>query len=200
MEKISTLYKKDPSDLGRVINEVAPENSWVIEGEGIPTQKFDGTATAVINGKLYRHYDVKLFKRKRGKVITFTEEQIKAKIPKGAIACQDADEKSGHWPHWVECDRNNPADKLHYEAFDAEMLEDGTYELCGEKVQGNPEKVKGHKLIKHGSVVLPITDCTFEGIRDYLQTAEMEGIVYHHKTDGRMCKIRKCDFGIERGL
>ena len=78
MKKISTLYKKDPNDLGRVINEVAPENSWVIEGEGVATQKFDGTATAVIDGKLYRRYDVKLFKRKRGKVITFTEEQINA--------------------------------------------------------------------------------------------------------------------------
>ena len=200
MEKISTLYKKDPNDLGRVINEVAPENSWVIEGDGVATQKFDGTATAIIDGKLYKRYDVKLFKRKRGKVITFTDEQIKAKIPKGAIACQDADEKSGHWPHWVECDRNNPADKLHYEAFDADKFEDGTYELCGEKVQGNPEKVTGHKLIKHGSVVLPITDFTFEGLRKYLETAEMEGIVFHHKKDGRMCKIRKSDFGIERGL
>ena len=200
MEKISTLYKKDPSDLGRVINEVAPENSWVIEGDGVATQKFDGTATAVINGKIYKRYDVKLFKRKRGKVITFTEKQIKAKIPEGAIACQTADEKSGHWPHWVECDRDNPADKWYYEAFDAGTFEDGTYELCGEKVQGNPEKVTGHKLIKHGSVVLLITDCTFEGLKTYLQTAEMEGIVFHNKKDGRMCKIRKSDFGIVRGL
>jgi hypothetical protein len=200
MEKISTLYRKDPTDLGRVINEVAPENNWVIEGDGVATQKFDGTATAVINGKLYKRYDVKLFKRKRGKIITFTEEQIKAKIPNAAIACQDADEKSGHWPHWVECDRDNPADKLHFEAFDAEKFEDGTYEFCGEKVQDNPEKITGHKLIKHGSVVLPITDYTYDGLRKYLETAEMEGIVFYHKTDGRMCKIRKCDFGIVRGL
>lgn len=29
MRKISTLYKKDPNDLGRVINEINPENEWV---------------------------------------------------------------------------------------------------------------------------------------------------------------------------
>lgn len=32
MKKISTLYKKDPNDLSRVINEIAPENQWVIDG------------------------------------------------------------------------------------------------------------------------------------------------------------------------
>lgn len=189
MEKISTLYKKDPSDLGRVINEVAPENRWVIEGMGIPTQKFDGTATAIIGGELYKRYDCKIDK-KTGK--------YKRPIPIGAIPCQDADPKSGHHPHWIKCVRGNPDDKWHFAAFDAGTFEDGTYELCGEKIQGNPEKLAGYKLLKHGSVVLPATDCTFEGLKNYLQTAEIEGIVYHHKTDGRMCKIRKSDFGIKR--
>lgn len=44
MKKISTLYKKKPENLGRVINEVNPENEWVFNGEGIATRKFDGTA------------------------------------------------------------------------------------------------------------------------------------------------------------
>ena len=43
MKKMSTLYKKDPNDLGRVINEVNPENAWVFES-GIPTRKYDGTS------------------------------------------------------------------------------------------------------------------------------------------------------------
>jgi hypothetical protein len=33
MKKISTLFKKDPNDLGRVINEVDPQNQWVIDGK-----------------------------------------------------------------------------------------------------------------------------------------------------------------------
>jgi hypothetical protein len=185
MKKLTTLYKKDPNDLGRVINEINPENEWVIHGDGIPTRKFDGTAVAIICGALYKRYDVK-----KGK-----------QVPENAIACQEPDEKSGHWPHWVKCDPNNPADKWHFIAFD-NLLEkiEGTYELCGEKIQSNPEKIEGHVMIKHGNEVLPITDFSFNGLKDYLSNPELdiEGIVFYHKTDGRMCKIRKRDFGVKR--
>ena len=187
MKKISTLYKKDPNDLSRVINEINPENEWVINGEGIPTRKFDGTATAIIDGELYKRYDVK-----KGK-----------QVPANAIPCQEPDGITGHHPHWVKCDRNNPADKWHFVGFDAlESKEDGTYELCGEKLQGNPEHLTGHILVKHGIEVLPVTDLSFEGLKNYLSNPELdiEGIVFHHKTDGRMCKIRKCDFGIRRAV
>lgn len=198
MKKISTLYKKDPSDLGRVINEVNPLNEWVFKS-GIPTRKFDGTAVAIINGRLYKRYDIKLFKRKRNKVIYFTAEQIKAKTPEGAIPCQEPDNKSGHHPHWVECDRSNKGDKYHFEAFDAlDNKEDGTYELCGEKVQGNPEKIEGHRLIKHGTEVLDISDFSFDGLKAFLEVADIEGIVFHDSESDRMCKIRKSDFGIKR--
>jgi hypothetical protein len=90
MKKISTLFKKDPNDLGRVMNEVNPENQWVFDGEGIATRKFDGTAVAIINGELYKRYDVK-----KGR-----------QIPDGAIACQEADEITGHHPHWLKCERS----------------------------------------------------------------------------------------------
>ena len=185
MNKISTLYKKDPNDLSRVINELNPENKWVIDGEGIPTRKFDGTATAIIGGELYKRYDVK-----RGK-----------QVPANAIPCQEPDEITGHWPHWIKCERNNPADKWHFVGFDAlENKEEGTYELCGEKIQGNPEHLTGHILVKHGIEALPVADFSFEGLKNYLSNNELdiEGIVFHHKNDGRMCKIRKCDFGIKR--
>ena len=187
MKKISTLYKKDPNDLSRVINEINHENEWVINGEGIPTRKFDGTATAIINGELYKRYDVK-----KGK-----------QVPVNAIPCQEPDEITGHWPHWIKCDRNNPADKWHFAGYDAlENKEDGTYELCGEKLQGNPEHLTGHILVKHGIEVLPVTDLSFEGLKNYLSNPDLdiEGIVFHHKIDGRMCKIRKCDFGIKRAV
>jgi len=185
MKKISTLYKKNPIDLSKVINEINPENRWVLEGFGIPTRKFDGTASAIINGELYKRYDVK-----RGK-----------EAPNGAIPCQEPDEITGHYPHWVRCERENSADKWHFLAFDElDKKEDATYELCGEKVQGNPEKLQGHKLLKHGCEVLPVTDFSFEGLKNYLSNPELaiEGIVFHHKITGEMCKIRKHDFGIKR--
>ena len=185
MKKISTLYKKDSKDLSRVIDEIAPENKWVIDGEGIPTRKFDGTATAIIEGELYKRYDPK-----KGK-----------QVPQNAIPCQEPDDITGHWPHWVKCERNNQADKWHFVGFDAlENKENGTYELCGEKVQGNPEHLTGNILLKHGIEILPVNDFSFDGLKNYLSNSELdiEGIVFHHKTDGRMCKIRKCDFGVKR--
>ena len=188
MKKISTLYKKDPNDLGRVINEVNPENEWAFT-HGIPTRKFDGTASSVIDGELYKRYDCKINKE---------NGEYKKPIPNGAIPCQEPDKISGHHPHWVKCDRNNPADKWHFSAFDNQNLEDGTYELCGNKVQGNPENIEGHKLVKHGAFRLSLEDDSFEYINSFLEKEDIEGIVFHHREDDRMCKIRKSDFGIQR--
>lgn len=191
MKKISTLYLKNPNDLKTVIDEINPENKWVVDGDGIPTRKFDGTACAVFSGELYKRYDVK-----KGR-----------QVPMNAIPCQDPDLITGHHPHWVKCDRNNPDDKYHFEAFDKLCREippdyiDGTYELCGEKINGNREKISGHKLIPHGDEILhDCIDFSFEGLKKYLSNHELdiEGIVFHHKKDDRMCKIRKSDFNIKR--
>lgn len=182
MEKISTLFKKNPENLGRVINELNPQNEWVVKGEGIASRKFDGTAAAIINGELYKRYDAK-----KGRA-----------IPPNAIPCQDPDEITGHHPHWVKCVRGTPEDKYFFEGFDnSHETADGTYELVGPKVQGNPEGYGVHKLIPHGKWTYEITDFSFEGIKQFLQDADCEGIVFHHP-DGRMCKIRKSDFGIKR--
>jgi hypothetical protein len=55
-------------------------------------------------------------------------------------------------------------------------------------------------LIKHGSVLVELKDFSFESLRDYLSSPlnDIEWIVFHHKSDGRMCKIRKIDFWIKR--
>lgn len=188
MKKISTLFKKDQQDLGKVVNEVNPENQWVFDGEGIPTRKYDGTAMAVINSEVYKRYDVKSGRQ----------------VPNGAIPCQEADITTGHHPHWLKCECDKSEDKYFFEGFNslAELgeVEDGTYELIGEKVQGNPEKIEGHHLVKHGCKVLLglINPMTFENLKEYLEITDIEGIVFHHKSDDRMCKLRKSDFGLRR--
>lgn len=182
MKKLSTLYKKDPRDLSRVLEEVNPDNAWVFTS-GVPTRKFDGTSCAIIKGELYKRFDLK-----EGRV-----------LPPHAIPCQEPDEKSGHHPHWVKCDREDPSNKWHFVAFDAlTIIEDGTYELCGPKVQGNPENLEDHQLIKHGNEVLDLTDFSFEGLRAFLEVTNIEGIVFHDSESNQMCKIRKTDFGIGR--
>jgi hypothetical protein len=79
-------------------------------------------------------------------------------------------------------------------------VEDGTYELIGEKVQNNPESIKGHLLVKHGDNILSLESLDFEWIKNFLSNPDnnMEGIVFHHTDDNCMCKIRKSDFGIRR--
>jgi hypothetical protein len=186
MKKLSTLFKKDPNDLGRVINEINPKNQWALKF-GTPTRKFDGTSCAIIDGELYKRFDLK-----KGRT-----------LPPNAIPCQEADKITGHHPHWIKCDVKDNSNKYHFEAFE-NLIKlnptpfDGTYELCGEKVQGNPENIKGHKLIMHGKELLPLINFDFERIKHFLTVTNIEGIVFHHLTDGRMCKIRKSDFGIRR--
>ncbi|WP_196886279.1 hypothetical protein [Aureivirga sp. CE67] len=189
MKKITTLFKKNPEDLGRVINELNPENTWVLEN-GIATRKFDGTSCAIFQGELFKRYDARINKK---------TGNYKKPIPENAIPCQEADFKSGHHPHWIACDRNNKADQYHFQAFD--LLEnkiDGTYELCGEKVQSNPENIIGHQLIKHGSEVLEIHDLSYEGIQEFLSQNDIEGIVFINPETEDMCKIRQSDFGLKR--
>jgi hypothetical protein len=184
MKKISTLFKKNLEDLGLVINEINPENQWVYDEPGIPTRKFDGTACAIIAGDLYKRYDVK-----KGK-----------QVPSGAIPCQDPDPITGHWPHWVKCELHKPEDKYFFEGYDNLLMKiNGTYELCGPKIQSNPERFIEHQMILHGSVEVDIHDISFEGLRRYFSDPinDIEGIVFHGK-DGKMCKIRKSDFGIKR--
>lgn len=187
MVKITTLFKKDPTNLALVINEVNPENSWVFEGEGIATRKYDGTAAAIIDGELYKRYDVK-----KGR-----------QVPFGAIPCQEPDEITGRWPHWVKCYRDNKEDKYFFEGLEnypayPATLNNGTYELCGPKVNGNNEKLEKHELIKHGLFIIKSVILTFEGIKNFLENHDFEGIVFHHRTFPKMCKIRKSDFGIKR--
>ena len=177
MRKMITLFQRNygSDDLAR--NEVMPGAEWVLAGEGLATRKHDGTCCMVRDGRLYKRYDAK-----GGKP-----------TPVGFEPAQEPDQRTGHWPGWVPVG-DGPDDRWFREAFNASPgIPDGTYELCGPKVQGNPEKCETHVLIRHGSVVL--TDCPrdYAGLRDYLVACDFEGIVWHHP-DGRMVKLKRRDF------
>ena len=181
MKKIPTLFEREYKD-HKVIgirNKVTPGMEWVLNGEGFATIKIDGSCCAIINGLFYRRYDAK-----KGK-----------KPPAGAIPCCDPDPVTGHWPHWVQVDRTNPADKWHWEAFkNAGFLEDNrTYEAIGPHFQGNPHNVAYDILVPHGESVVEV-ERTFEGIREYLARNNVEGLVFW--LDGEpCCKIKRSDFG-----
>jgi hypothetical protein len=180
MQKIISLFKRDYEGTRQVYDEIVPGAEWVIAGEGTPTVKIDGTACLVQDGVLYKRYDAK-----RGRM-----------PPADFLPAQEPDPVTGHWPGWVPCS-TDPGDKWHWEAWYTSCgLADGTYELIGPKVQGNPYRYTTHCFIRHGLWLFddePPRD--FDGLREYLRTHEVEGIVWHHP-DGRMVKIKARDFGL----
>lgn len=184
MRKIVSLFQRNYETDRRVRDEIVPGAEWVIAGEGVATRKFDGTCCMWRDGKLWKRYELKA-----GKV-----------APDGFQAAQDADVVTGDVPGWLPVG-DGPDDARHREALAAAggRLDDGTYELCGPKVQKNPDGYVSHVLIRHGCEVLADAPRTFDALRDYLAAHDIEGIVWHHP-DGRMVKIKGRDFGIKRGV
>lgn len=183
MKKIQSLYKRDYEGTRQVYDEIVEGSEWVFtDSSAIATVKHDGTSCMVKDGEIYKRYDVK-----KGR-----------KVPEGSIPCEDKPNKhTGHWPHWVKCDREDKADKWHFQAFDLYTdLCDGTYELCGPKVNGNKENLHSHRLIKHGIEVIGLEFSSFEEIKKWLEVTDVEGIVWHNDS-GKMVKIKRKDFGFK---
>lgn len=187
MKKIPTLFTRtfDKHRVVGITGEITPgcEEAFV---HGAATEKIDGACCAVINGELYNRYDAK-----KGK-----------KPPAGAIPCCDPDPVTGHWPHWVKVDSNNPSDKWFIKAAGNTpyALSDGTYEAIGPHFNGNPYGLCDDILEPHGVKKVDV-DRTFEGIKAYLESNNTEGLVFW--LDGEpVCKIKRSDFGLpwpERG-
>jgi len=181
MKKIPTLFERDWSgDRSRVTREVHPGCEWVPAGDGDATRKLDGTCCMVRGGVLYKRRELR-----------------KGEAAPAAFEIADTDDETGKTVGWVPVG-DGPEDRYHREAFDAGVLADGTYELIGPKVQGNPEGVKGrHVLVAHGSYKEPDAPRDFDGLAAWLGGRDIEGLVFHHP-DGRMAKIKGRDFGHKR--
>jgi len=182
MQKIISVFQRN-YDTDRLIrNEVVPGAEWVLAGEGIATRKYDGSCCMVKDGNLFKRFDAK-----RGK-----------QPPAGFIPAQDPDPATGHWPGWMQVGEG-PEDRWFREAWKnlGGVPLDGTYEAIGPHFQGNPERSGHDSLIRHG--ITEIVDCPrdYEGIREYLERADVEGVVFHHP-DGRMAKVKKKDYGMKR--
>ena len=119
MNKIPTVFRRNPENRQLVLPEANPECEWVLAGEGTPTRKYDGT-----------------------------RRELRA----------------------------------------------GTYELIGPKINGNPEGVRGHELVRHAEAEAVDIPRDLDGIRSWLQAhPQWEGVVWHHP-DGRRAKVKYRDF------
>lgn len=183
MQKIPTLFLRDPDDRRYVLPEVTPGCEWVLEGEGRPTRKWDGTCTMLDdNGQWWARREVK-----------------PGKTPPPNYQTISTDEATGKTVGWEPIEQSSFA-KFHAEALrNSAVGKPGTYELLGPKINGNPDDFTAHLLMPHGWAVLSqriefeAAPCTFDGLRSWLAARPYEGIVWHHP-DGRMAKLKRRDF------
>lgn len=188
MKKIPTLFERvyENHKIVDVLPNVTPGMEWVLSGEGVATVKWDGACCAIIDGELYKRYDAK-----KGRT-----------PPEGAIPCCEPDPATGHWPHWVKCDKENPADKWFFKAYDERIARGSTPDNCtceavGKHFNGNPYNVDFDVLKQHGLDHI-LLERTFEGIKQFLSIQPIEGIVFW-KDGEPQCKIKRTDFGFSWG-
>lgn len=179
MKKIPTVFVRDPeTNLRYVKNEINPAAQWVIDGEGVPTRKYDGTCVMFDGDKWWARREVK-----KGKSRPEGFRVVQLDLNTGKTVGWEPIEQSSFHKYWLE-------------AINGETVswEPGTMELVGPKINRNPEETSTHLLFSHeyaqelGSVPLH-----FEGLREYLTDFPYEGIVWHHP-DGRMAKLKAKDF------
>lgn len=181
MNKIPTLFIRDPQNMSRVTRDVTPGCEWVLAGEGVATRKFDGTNVSVTVAA--------------AKVVGVEKRRNPTREEKAA----------GAEPGYVQADRSDPSDKHIFAAVDAcdfSDWPDGAWscEAVGPKIQGGADG-EGPGLIPFSldefKIVMAIPDGgprDFDSIAETMAGTDWEGIVWHHP-DGRMAKIKRRDFG-----
>jgi hypothetical protein len=185
MKKIISLFQRNYDGDRLVRDEVVPGAEWVLNGEGTATRKWDGTCVLIENGQMFKRYEVK-----KGK-----------NPPPGFVAANDIDQVTGKQQGWLLVG-DGPDDRWHREALannDATPADypNGTYELVGPKVQGDPDKVGFHTLFRHGFATEPDAPRTFDGLKQWFAERDIEGVVWH-RDNGDMVKIKAKDFGLKR--
>lgn len=183
MQKIPTIFVRDFRNNGKITREWNPDCFAVRDGLAVATVKFDGTSCMIRDGRLYKRYEGKVGKP----------------WPANFEPADEPDETTGKYIGWVPVGMG-PEDQWHREAMEEitnrSSLIDGTYELIGPKIQGNPENSARHILIPHGLKVLTRSrTCTYDDLQAFLTTTVIEGIVWW-MGDKPVGKIKRRDFGL----
>lgn len=177
MKKTPTIFLRDFNGNPRYVTRYKnPDCAWVFDGEGRATRKYDGTCCLFDGTNWFKRREVNSGKRS----------------PDGFIEVS-FDPKTGKRMGWLPV---GTQDKWHLEAIDAgDRFCEGTYELCGPKVQGNPEQYESHVMIAHATAEVLNPPRDFDGLKNWMRTCPFEGIVFHHP-NGWMAKIKRRDFDL----
>lgn len=185
MKKIKTLFERDFKNNGRITDKAVA----VLDNSYVATEKVDGTNVRIT---VRKNTVVRVEKRRN---------PTKLEKAKGIIE-----------PWYVDASEFEAGDKYIYEAVkgtDFSVIPDGEWsaEAYGEKIQGNPLKITGHKLFifshletraKHIIVGEPYD---FNGLKEWLPKQKstinpdciIEGIVWW-KNESPLYKIKNKDF------
>ncbi|MFD4753640.1 hypothetical protein [Streptomyces sp. NPDC058426] len=185
VHKIPTLFVRDPENRKRLLPEVAPECAWVVAGEGAATRKYDGTC---------------VLRDEAGEWWARREVRPGRVAPPGYLAIS-TDSRTGKAMGW-EPMAGSTFLRFHAEALDGTGtdLAPGTYELVGPRINGNPEGVARHTLLRHGWMAPDVAaefaaaPRDFGALRAWVTARPYEGVVWHHP-DGRRAKLKARDFG-----
>ncbi|MFF3151865.1 hypothetical protein [Streptomyces sp. NPDC057910] len=184
MNKIPTLFVRT-EDRRHVTRTITPGCEWVLAGDGVATRKYDGTCVMHDGTNWWARREVK-----------------PGKTPPTGYVALSTDDVTGRTVGW------EPIGQSGFSAFHARavIVRDtwpaGTYELCGPRINGNPEGVTRDVLYRHATAEqlgeTELRDArTLERDVDLIESAVRqlgwEGLVFHHP-DGRMAKIKARDF------
>lgn len=181
MRKVPTVFLRDPGDRHHVLPDVTPGCEWVLAGEGTPTRKYDGTCVMLDPAGIW-----------------WARREVRpGRAAPGGFVPVEFDGVTGRTVGWEPVDGSGFA-RWFGEAIDGAGAghRPGTYELCGPKINGNPEGFAAHVLIFHADAesVAVGAPVTFASLRALLTGGfAHEGIVWHHP-DGRMAKLKRRDF------
>lgn len=177
MRKIRTLFQRDPRDRRHVIPDlVTPGCEWVLAGEGVATRKWDGTCVLLDeDGAWWARREVR-----------------PGKTPPPGWREVDHDDTTGRRVGWEPIERSGFA-TFHAEAvadppWGPEPRRPWTYELVGPRVNGNPDGLGRHTLIRHGETVVspPLVGDPLSVVEVAWQR-EWEGIVWWRDPDDPDC-------------
>lgn len=194
MNKIPTIYQRDPANPKRVIKAITPGCEWVFDcgSPAVATRKYDGVCF------MYDGPDTNQWWQRR-------EVKPEQTVPPNFVEIS-VDATTGKRMGWIparQSDRYNNAflPALLRLTSHFRSLNPGTYELLGPSINGNPEKCHAHALVAHADASrISDVDMTWPRIQwqlRRLQAYGYEGIVWHHP-DGRMAKIKVRDFDLSK--
>lgn len=198
MKKSPTVFERCCPKRNLVSSIPNPACEWVFNGEGLATVKYDGTCVM---------WDLAQWWVRR-------EVKPGQDAPEG-FAKADYDPVTGKTMGWVPAtesgfakylqealtcpyDTNGDGDCGKYLCPYCGQKDPGTYELCGPKINGNPEGIEHHRLYNHSHATrLPLAKVSYEYIKEVFESPAggIEGIVWHHP-DGRYAKIKRRDYGL----